>query len=145
MTATLTTPTVDSTTTTTRTTARRHPVRRAALTSGTVAAVATTALAAAADAAGVPFAIDGEAIPLAGFAQLTALGAVLGGLLAAALNRYGSRPRQTFTRIAVILTALSCIPSVALPPDTASRVVLVAAHLVAAAIIVPAITRQIRR
>src|SRR5688572_23567018 len=59
---------------------RHHPVRRAALTSGAVAAVGTTAVAAAADAAGVPLAIDGETIPLLGFAQLTVVGAVLGGL-----------------------------------------------------------------
>src|SRR5688500_4537575 len=124
--------------------ARPHPVRRAALASGAVAAVATTAVAAAADAAGVPFAIDGETIPLLGFAQMTLLGAVVGGLLVAALNRYAAQPRQSFVRAAVVLTVLSCVPSVALPPDAATQVVLVATHLLAAAIIVPALARQAR-
>ena len=124
--------------------ARPHPVRRAALTSGVAAAVATTAVAVVADAAGVPFAIDGEVIPVLGFAQMTLLGAVLGGLLAAALNRYSAQPRQTFVRAALVLTVLSCVPSVAYTPDTASKIVLVATHVLAAAIIVPAIARQTR-
>jgi hypothetical protein len=122
-----------------------HPVRRAALASGAVAAVATTAVAAAADAAGVPFAIDGETIPLLGFAQMTLIGAVLGGLIAATLKRYSTEPQRWFTSVAVVLTALSCIPSVALPPDAATKVVLVATHVLAAAIIVPALARPTRR
>jgi len=122
---------------TTSTTA--HAVRRAALVSGAAAAVATTAVAAAADAAGVPFAVDGEAIPLLGFAQMTALGALIGGVLAAVLRR------RHFVPLAVLLTALSCIPSVAMPPDTATRLVLVLTHVLAAVIIVPALARQIRR
>ena len=137
-----------STTLTTTPTAERsttsHPIRRATLVSGVAAAAATTALAAAADAAGVPLAIDGETIPLLGFAQMTLLGAVLGGVMAAALNRYASQARTWFTTVAVVLTALSCIPSVALPPDTATKVVLVATHVLAAAIIVPSLARQTR-
>ena len=89
--------------------------------SGAVAAAATTALAAAADAAGVPLEIDGETIPLLGFAQMTFLGAVLGGLLVAALNRWSSHARRRFVQVAVALTALSCVPSVALPPDAATK------------------------
>lgn len=118
-------------------TSRPHPVRRAALTSGALAAVATTAVAAAASAAGVPLEIDGEAIPLAGFAQLTLVGAVLGGLIAAAMNRYAAQPTA-------VLTALSCVPSVALPPDVATKAVLVATHVLAAMVIVPALARQTR-
>ena len=90
-----------------------HPVRRTTVTSGAIAAAGTTAVAAAADVAGVPFAIDGEVIPLLGFAQLTLIGAVMGGLLAAAVNRYATSPRRTFTAVAAVLTALSCVPSVA--------------------------------
>lgn len=123
---------------------RTHPVRRAALTSGAVAAVGTTALAAAADAAGVPLAIEGEMIPLLGFAQMTLVGAVVGGVIAAALNRYSNHAQRTFTLVAVVLTALSCVPSVALPPDVATKAVLVATHVLAAAIIVPALARQTR-
>ena len=126
------------------TAARPHPIRRAALTSGAVAAVATTAVAAGADAAGVPLAVDGEMIPVLGFAQMTLLGAVLGGLLAAAANRYAARAQRSFVSAAVVLTALSCVPSLTMPPDTASRAVLVATHVLAAAIIVPVLARQSR-
>jgi peptidoglycan/LPS O-acetylase OafA/YrhL len=127
------------------TTKTGHPVRRATLVSGAVAAVAVSAVAATASAAGVPFAIDGEAIPVAGFAQMTLLGAVLGGVLAWAFNRYSSQPRRRFVQVAVTLTALSCVPSVMLPPDTASKAILVATHVIAAAIIVPMIARQTHR
>lgn len=124
---------------------RRHPVRRATLLAGAVAAAGTTAVAAVADAGGVPLAIDGETIPLLGFAQLTLIGAVLGGLMAAVLNRWSARSRQWFVGATVVLTALSCIPSVAMPPDVATKVVLVATHVLAAAIIVPVIARQTSR
>lgn len=127
------------------TAARPHPVRSAALASGAIAAVATTAVAAVAEAAGVPLAIDGETIPLLGFAQLTLIGALLGGLIAAALNRYSTEPQRWFTSAAVVLTALSCVPSVALPPDTATKVVLIATHVLAAAIIVPALAHRTDR
>lgn len=133
-----------STITATPTAATDHPVRRATVRSGVLAAAATTALAAGADAAGVPFAVDGERIPLLGFAQMTLVGAVLGGLLAVACNRYAAHPRRAFTRAAVALTALSCVPSITWLPDHASRFVLVVMHVVAAAIIVPAIARRIQ-
>ena len=78
-----------TTTTTGSTVARTRPLWRAALVSGAVAAMATTTIAAVADAAGVSFEADGEAIPLLGFAQMTLLGAVL-GLAIAALMVAGS-------------------------------------------------------
>lgn len=130
--------------TTTETAEIARPVRRATLVNGAVAAVAVTAAAVAADVAGVPLAIDGETIPLAGFAQMTAVGAVLGGLIAAACNRFAAQPRQVFVAIAVALSALSCIPSVTMPPDGATKIVLVATHILAAVIIVPAVARQLR-
>jgi hypothetical protein len=107
-----------------------------------VAAAVTTGVAAVMHAAGVSFEIDGEMIPLAGFAQMTLLGAVIGGVLAAVLNRAGATPRRTFVRTSAVLVALSCIPSVALPPDIATKLSLVATHLVAAAIIVPVLARH---
>ena len=122
-----------------------HPLRRATLTVGLGAAAAVTAFAAVAHAAGVGF-TTGEAkmIPLLGFAQFTFVGAVLGGLLVAGLNRHSVDPRRRFVEIAAVLTALSCIPSVAMPPDAATKIALVAAHLLAAAIIVPVLARHAR-
>ena len=122
-----------------------HPLRRATLTVGLGAAAAVTAFAAVAHAAGVGFTTgEGKMIPLLGFAQLTFVGAVLGGLLVAGLNRRSVRPHQRFVVIASVLTALSCIPSVAMPPDAATKIALVVAHLLAAAIIVPVLARHAR-
>ena len=126
------------------TTTRSHPVRRTTLAYGAVAAVASTGLAAAAHAAGVSLEVGGQMIPFAGFAQMVLLGAVLGGLLAAALNRYSAQAHRSFVRATVALTALSCVPSVALPHDAATKIVLVTTHVVAALIIVPALARQTR-
>ena len=117
-------------------------LRRSTVTVGAAAAVATTAVAAALNGAGVPFEIDGEMIPLAGFAQMTFLGAVIGGVLLAVLNRRSAAPRRRFFEVTAALTALSCVPSVALPPDTTSRISLVALHVFAAAIIVPVLARH---
>lgn len=117
-------------------------LRRSTVVVGIGAAVAVTALAAAVDAAGVPLEIDGEVIPLAGFAQMTLLGAIIGGVLVAILNRRSSSPRRRFLQTGVALTVLSCVPSVTMPTDTATKVALVATHLVAAAIIVPVLARH---
>ncbi|MGH8932511.1 MAG: DUF6069 family protein [Egibacteraceae bacterium] len=125
--------------------AHPHPVRRAALISGAIAAVITTAVAAVARAAGVPLKIDGETIPLDGFPEMTLLAAVLGGLIAAALNRYSAQPRRWLFRATIVLTVLSCVPSVTFPPDVATKAILVATHVIAALIIVPALARQTRR
>jgi lysylphosphatidylglycerol synthetase-like protein (DUF2156 family) len=122
-----------------------HPVRRATLVSGIAGAAATTAFAAVASAAGVPFKVDGEPIPVAGFTTMTLLGAVLGAVLLLVTNRYAARPRRRFLQITVVVTALSCVPSLMSPPDTASKIALVAAHLLAAVVIVPVLARNAHR
>ena len=90
-----------------------------------------------AGAAGVSFEVEGEAIPLAGYAQMTLIGAVLGVLLAKALRRWAKHPQSTFVRTTVALTALSIVPDLTMGFDAASAVTLVVAHVAAAAIIVP--------
>ena len=127
------------------TTTAAPTVRGAALRSGVVAAGATTVIAGAASAAGVPLEIDGEVIPLLGFAQLTLIGAVGGGLMAAACNRTIGEARRWFVAATIVLTALSCVPSMTLPPDAATKIVLVATHVAAALIIVPALAARTRR
>ena len=135
---------VTSPTMTTSTAATRPAtsLRRTTAGIGLAAAVGTTAVAAAVHAAGVPLEVDGEMIPLAGFAQMTFLGAVIGGVLLAVLNRRSGAVRRRFLQITVALTALSCVPSVAWPPDAATKVSLVATHVFAAAIIVPVLARH---
>lgn len=123
-------------------TRRRHPLVRTTVAVGVLAAAGTTAVAAALHAAGASFAMPDGTIPLAGFAQMTFLGAVLGGIIVAVLNRRSTDPHRRFLQTAVVLTALSCVPSVAFPSAAGTKVALVVTHLVAAAIIVPVLARQ---
>jgi peptidoglycan/LPS O-acetylase OafA/YrhL len=116
---------------------RAASLPRTTLTCGVGAAALSTAVAAAVHAGGVPLAVDGGMIPLAGFAQMTFLGAIIGGVLLAVLNRCSDVPRLRFLQAAVGLTALSCLPSVTMPPDVATQVSLVALHVLAAVMIVP--------
>jgi hypothetical protein len=127
----------------TRSDARPAPLWKAAAVSGVAAAVAVSAMAGVAMAAGVPVAIEGEQIPFAGFAQLTLMCTAVGLLLAKAFARWASTPRRTFTVTAVALTVLSVVPDLTMPMDTATRVVLIATHVVAAAIVIPAVSRRL--
>jgi peptidoglycan/LPS O-acetylase OafA/YrhL len=117
-------------------------LRRTTVVAGLVAAAVTTGVAAAVHAAGVSFEVDGEMIPLVGFAQMTFLGAVIGGALLAVLNWRSRSARRRFLQAAVALTALSCVPSVTWPDDAATKLALVALHVLAAAIVVPALVRH---
>ena len=137
MTAILTT----TNTTRTRTTAS---LWRAGLTATALAAVATTAIAAAARGAGVSFeTAPGDAIPIAGFAQLTILFSVIGIGIAAVIRRRSAQPRRTFTRVAVALAILSVVPDLAMSFDAGSRISLMLAHAVAASIVIPVIARRL--
>jgi len=109
---------------------------------GLAAAGIVTIAAALLHAVGVSFEVDAEMIPLLGFAQLTFVGAVIGGVLLAVLNRRSATPSRRFVQIVVTLTALSCVPSVAMSDDMATKVALVALHVLAAAIIVPVLLRR---
>ncbi len=119
-------------------------LRRTTVVTGLKAAAVTTAAAAVAHAAGVSFEIEGEMIPVLGFAQMTFLGAVIGGLLLAVLNRRSSDARRRFVQATVALTALSCVPSVAMPDEAGSVITLVALHVLAALLIVPVLARHAR-
>jgi hypothetical protein len=117
---------------------------RAGLTAAAIAAAATTTVAAAAHGAGVSFeTAPGDAIPLAGFAQLTILFSVIGIGIATVLRRRGAHPRSTFTRVAVALTVLSVVPDLTMSFDAGSRISLMLAHTVAAAIVIPVVARQL--
>jgi peptidoglycan/LPS O-acetylase OafA/YrhL len=124
------------------TTRSARSLRRTTVVAGLVAAAVTTGVAAAVHAAGVSFEVDGEMIPLVGFAQMTVLGAVIGGVLLAVLNRRSRSARRRFLQTAVALTALSCVPSVTWPDDAATKLALVALHVLAAGVVVPALVRH---
>jgi hypothetical protein len=132
--------------TATRTTSTtRFPLLKAGAAGGAVAAVATTAVAVVAHAAGVSFADStGASIPWFAFAQLTFLCALLGVALAAGVRRRASQPRRTFTRVAWTLAAVSCVAPTLIGLSAAGTATLVVDHLVAAAIVVPALASRLR-
>ena len=128
--------------TATTTSPRTASLRRTTGLVGLASAAAVTAVAAAAHAAGASFEVEGEMIPLLGFAQMVFIGAVIGGLLLAGLNRWSGDARRRFFQVTAVLTALSCVPSLAWPDEVATKATLMALHLLAAAIIVPVLARH---
>lgn len=121
------------------------PIWRTGAVAGLVAAGATTAVAAVAQALDVGLEIDGEAIPVFGFGQVTAVFVLIGLVLATVLARRARHPQATFTRATVVLTAVSCIPSILSGDGTATQLTLVLTHLVAAAIVIPTVRPRLPR
>jgi len=112
-------------------------VRRGAI-AGAVAAIGTTATAAIASALDVSLEVDTKAIPIPAFAWWTVVGAVLGVVLARVLGE-----RRRFVVVSTVAAGLSLVPAVAAPDDTSTKAVLVGAHLLAAAIIIPTLGRRL--
>ncbi|KRF20702.1 cell envelope biogenesis protein OmpA [Nocardioides sp. Soil797] len=137
--------TTSTTGSTAASTTGRRPVWKHGVAAAVVASVATTALAAVASAAGVSFAPSGggESIPLAGFAQLTLIFSLIGVAMAAVLARKARHPRSTFVRTATTLTVLSFVPDLTFGFGAGSAITLIALHVVAAAIVVPALARRL--
>jgi len=114
----------------------------------TVAAVVTTTLAAAlARAAGVGLEVPdaGEAIPLAGVAFVTGVCSVAGLVIAMALLRWSTHPDVVFVRIAVSLTVVSLVPPLLSGAEAATVATLVGLHLIAAALVIPPVSRALGR
>ena len=108
-----------------------------------LASGATSIVAAAGNAAGISLDIGGAPIPVQGFATLTAFFSVIGLVLAAVLRRMARRPRSTFVRTTVVLTVLSLVPDVIVDADSTTKALLMLTHLVAAAIVIPAVARRL--
>jgi hypothetical protein len=123
-------------------TRRPHLLRTGAV-AGLIASCATCLVVVVARWAGADVAIAGERIPLNGFVTLTLAGALVGVMLAAVFARKAARPRATFVRTTVVLTALSVVPDVVVDATAATRALLAATHLIAAAIIVPALASRL--
>jgi hypothetical protein len=140
MTSTLIT-TTSTAPTTSVTTSSRYV--RAGLVSGLAAAAANVAVFGVARLFDVSLEIQDEAIPVFAFPQLTFICAVIGIGLAAVFARRSHRPHRTFMRTTVGLTAVSLVPPVLADADSATKVVLALTHVVAAAIIIPAIASRL--
>jgi hypothetical protein len=122
---------------------RTAPMWRTGVLACVAAAVATTVIAVVAGSVGVPVEIDGEPIPPLGFTQLTLLFSAIGVGLAYALRRWTASPKRTFLTVTVTLTALSIVPDLLISATTATRLTLIATHLVAAAIVVPLVAGRL--
>jgi hypothetical protein len=147
MTATVT-PTVPTTSVPPTTSAERSAASpslwRTGLVAGVSAAAATVAVAAIAHALDVSLeTAPGEAIPIVGFGQLTLFFSAIGVLIARTIGRHARQPRSTFITTTMVLTALSVVPDVILSTDAATKVTLVLTHLVAAAIVIPALSSRL--
>ena len=130
-------------------TGRSHPLRRIAVTGlvATLAAMVATAVAAAlARAVGVDFEVPegGETIPVTGVAVVTGFFSLVGTVIAAALLRWSARPAERFLWTAATLTVVSLVPPVLSGANAATTVALVGLHLVAAAVMIPTLTRSLR-
>lgn len=107
------------------------------------AALATALVATAAPALGVGVDIAGAPIPASGFAVLTMLFSVIGLAIATALRRLAARPRTAWIRTTVTLTLLSFVPDVLADAAVATKALLILTHVLAAAIVVPAVARRL--
>jgi hypothetical protein len=113
------------------------------LAAGLIASAATLAVAASASALDVPIEVGGQAIPLVAFAQLTFVGALIGTVVAVLLSRRAARPRRTFLFTTIALAALSIVPDGLADAHTATKFTLALTHVVAAAIVIPALASRL--
>jgi hypothetical protein len=108
-----------------------------------VASAATMSVAAVGHAAGISLDMGGAPIPVAGFGTLTAVFSLVGLVLAAVLSRTTRSPRRAFVRTTVVLTVLSLVPDVIADAGPATKALLMTTHLIAAAIVIPAVARRL--
>jgi hypothetical protein len=141
-TSTITTPTGQTTKTQASTGTSRKLWKTGAI-AGVTAAIATAGFAAIAQAADVSLKVGGKAIPVLGFGQLTLVGALIGTILAVVFARRAGHPQRTFMITTVALTALTFIPDVTANAAAGTKLALVASHLIAAAIIIPALASRL--
>jgi hypothetical protein len=118
-------------------------IRRTGAVAGLVASVATSTTAGVASALDVSLKVGGQAIPVLGFAQLTFVAAIIGTVIAVVMSHRATRPRHTFVVTTLALTALSIVPDVTADAHTATKLVLALTHLVAAAIVIPALASRL--
>ncbi|MFG1764785.1 DUF6069 family protein [Micromonospora parva] len=127
----------------TRTTTSVGALLRTGVIATVVASTATMAVAAAGDLAGVSLDLSGTPIPVSGFGVLTAVFSLLGVAIAALLARVARHPRRAFVRTTVVLTILSLAPDAVADAGVATKALLMLTHMVAAAIVIPAVARRL--
>lgn len=129
-----------------------RPVWLVSASAGVAAAIATELYGLAARAAGVAMAAGNlgaakaEPISVGMFAMGTLICVFWGTLLAMLIARYATRPARVYAGATVALTVLSLATPLAAGHTAAStKLMLAAAHLLAAAIVIPVVTRRLAR
>jgi Family of unknown function (DUF6069) len=120
-----------------------RPVWLVGVIASVVAAIATVVLALIAKGFDVPLEIEGDEIPVSGFAFITVLWSLVGTGLAMALARWAKNPARIFVIVTVALTLVSFVPVITADATTATQVILVLAHVLAAAIVIPALAPRL--
>jgi hypothetical protein len=146
----MTTQSPSSTSATARLGLLTRPLWLVGVVAGVVAAVAVTLVVIGALALGVPMQAASQAtaaaedIPVSAFAVLTLAFTAAGTVLAIALARWAKRPAPVFVVVTVILTILSLAAPIATAnATTATRLVLALTHVVAAAVVIPALALRL--
>ncbi len=125
------------------TTAPAKPLITGGLAATGVAALATATVAAVGNFAGISLELNGAPVPVTGFAVLTVIFSLVGLALALVLARTARSPRTAFVRTTVVLTGLSVVPDVLVDAAPATKALLMLTHVVAAAIVIPAVARRL--
>jgi heme A synthase len=126
------------------------PIWRTGALAGSAAAIATTLYGVAARAADIPMSAGAmgsktaQPITVGSFAMGTLICTFWGTVLAAILARRARHPAQTFATTAVVLTVLSLAsPLGAGHTAVSTKAMLAIAHVLAAAIVIPTLTRRL--
>jgi hypothetical protein len=129
-----------------------RPVWQVSALAALVAAVATESYGLLARAVGIPMSAGGlgdtraAPITIGMFAMGTLICAFWGTVAAVLIARYARRPGRTYLLTTLGLTALSLVvPLTAVDTALATRLMLAVAHLLAAGIVIPIVTRRLRR
>ncbi|WP_433716932.1 DUF6069 family protein [Actinoplanes sp. CA-051413] len=127
-----------------------RPVWLVSVLAGIAAAVATELYGLAAGAAGVPMAAGSIGASTAGsigaglFAFGVAVSVFWGTILAVLLHRYARGPARTYLWTTIALTAVSFAgPAFAGATATSTKLMLTGAHVLAAVIVIPVVTRRL--
>jgi hypothetical protein len=127
-----------------------RPVWMVSALAGLTAAAATEAYGLAARAAGIPMeagnagASAAEPITVGMFAMGTLICAFWGTVLAVVFARFARRPARAYLRVTVALAAVSlAFPLSAGATATSTKLMLAVAHVLAAAIVIPAVARRL--
>jgi low temperature requirement protein LtrA len=114
-----------------------------------IAGIANTVLGVGADAAGVAMAVKGfgadvrESIPVFAYFVSTIIGGAVGFVLMLIMKRSGAT-KKTFFIVTGVLTVISLVSPLTADASSGTKIVLEVLHVVAAAIIIPALARGLK-